>query len=72
MIFQLDSWYETNDGFYVKFIKHRILDGMYNVFRHTEQNENARYYTDDFGLTSYGSKIVRKLENDEVLSRNLT
>lgn len=52
MKFEKGKWHKTTDGYDVEFIVPIEKDGMYNVFRHTEDNDFRPYYTDENGVTS--------------------
>jgi hypothetical protein len=57
-MFEVGKKYRTSDGFIVTFVRPIEVDGMYNVFRHTEQHGYKPYYTDEFGKTEQGEGVL--------------
>ena len=48
----------TSDGFVVTFVRPIEVDGMYNVFRHMKELDYKPYYTDEFGKTEQGERVL--------------
>jgi hypothetical protein len=60
MEFEIGEWYITSDGDKVEFIKPIERDGMYNVFRHTDDMGYAPLFIGVNGITPCGVSILSK------------